>query len=116
MLADLLERPLPRDNDERRELILSHGLALWDVIASCRIRGSADSAISEVVPNDLSQILEVAPIKRILVNGRTAEKYYMKFQYPIIGVSPIVLPSTSPANAAWTKERLTEAWRTALFG
>lgn len=114
VLADVYDCPLPETNDERRELILSKGLALWDVIASCSIRGSADSAISDVVPNDLSIILAAAPIKRIFVNGRTAEKYYMKFQYPKFGILPTVLPSTSPANAAWSMERLTEAWRAAL--
>ena len=116
VLAEIFQSPLPADNGERRGLILSNRLALWDVIASCRVRGSADNAIAEATPNDLSQILSAAPIGRILVNGRTAEKYYMKFQYPKTGILPTVLPSTSPANAAWSLERLTAAWRAALRG
>lgn len=116
VLAEVFGQPLPTSNDERRKLILSNRLALWDVIASCRIRGSADSAIIEVVPNDLSRIFAVAPIKRIIVNGRTAEKYYLKLQYPKTGILPTVLPSTSPANAAWNIEGLIDAWREAVQG
>ena len=114
VLAGVFGQPVPTNNDERRGLILSNRLALWDTIASCRIKGSADSAISEVEPNDLSGILTVAPIKKIIVNGKTAEKYYLKFQYPKTGILPTVLPSTSPANAAWSIERLTEVWGAAV--
>ena len=114
VLAEIFGQPLPTSNDERRELILSNRLALWDVIASCRIRGSSDNAITDVVPNDLSRILSGAPIKKIIVNGRMAEKYYLKFQYPKTGILPTVLPSTSPANAAWSIERLIDAWREAV--
>ena len=106
---------MPTDREGRREWILAHDLALWDVIASCRIRGSADSEIADVIPNDLNRVLMVAPIERIVINGKTAEKYYRKFQYPKTGIVPIILPSTSPANAAWSLERLTSAWRGALL-
>lgn len=116
VLAEIFGQPLPTSNDERRELILSNRLALWDVIASCRIRGSADNAITDVVPNDLSRILSGAPIKKIIVNGRMAEKYYLKFQYPKTGILSTALPSTSPANAAWSIERLIDAWREAVRG
>ena len=116
VLVEIFGQPLPTGNDERRKLILSNGLALWDVIASCRIRGSSDSDIADAVPNDLSGILAEAPIKKIIVNGRTAEKYYLKFQYPKTGILPTVLPSTSPANAAWSIERLIEVWREAVRG
>ena len=116
VLAEIFGKSLPTGNDERRKLILSNHLALWDVIASCRIRGSSDSAIADVVPNDLSRILANAPIKKIIVNGRTAEKYYLKFLYQQTGILPTVLPSTSPANAAWSIERLIDAWREAVRG
>jgi len=71
------------------------------VIASCEIHGSADSSIKNAVANDLSVILSRAKIEKILVNGKTAEKYYNKYIKNQIGVDAICLPSTSPANAAW---------------
>ena len=101
----------PQTIEEKRELLLSHGIALWDVIASCEIVGSADSSIKNVTPNDLSVILENADIKRIFVNGKTAEKYYNKYTREKIGREATVLPSTSPANAAWTLEKLVGAWQ-----
>ncbi len=94
----------------KRSLLLSNNIAVWDVIASCDIVGSSDSSISNVKPNDLNAILSVAPIERIYVNGKTAEKYYNKYILPKIGIKAIALPSTSPANAAWTIDKLADAW------
>lgn len=96
--------------EEKKAFALSHGIALWDVIASCEITGSSDSSIRSVVPNDLSEILQNADIKRIFVNGKTAEKYYNKYTKPRIDREAVCLPSTSPANAAWQLDRLAEAW------
>ena len=100
----------PTTTEEKRELLLSNRIALWDVIASCDIEGSADSSIRNVTPNDLTVILETADIEKIFVNGRTAEKYYKKYAEKQYGRESICLPSTSPANAAWTLERLITAW------
>ena len=114
MLADVFGEPLPADNRARRALVLDHGLALWDVIASCRIRGSADSAIADVTPNDLSRVLAFAPIRRVLLNGKTAEKYFRKY-HADLALPVVTLPSTSPANAAWSLGNLTDVWRAALL-
>lgn len=100
----------PHTIEEKKAFLLSHGIAVWDVIASCDITGSSDSSIKNVVPNDLSQILKVADIRTIFVNGKTAEKFYNKYVKDVIGREAVCLPSTSPANAAWSLERLTEAW------
>lgn len=86
-------------------------IALWDVIASCEIEGSADSTIKNAAANNLSEILENSQVKRIFVNGKTAEKYYNKYTKEKTGITAICLPSTSPANAAWNIERLTDAWK-----
>ena len=102
---------MPQTIEEKRRFLLSKRIALWDVIASCEITGSSDSSIKNVVANDLRQILEAADIRKIYVNGKTAEKYYKKYTEPVIGREAICLPSTSPANAAWSLERLTEAWQ-----
>ena len=111
VLAAVCGRPAPRTVEEKRALLLEEGIALWDVIASCEVAGSADSSIKNVAPNDLSRILEAAKIEAIFVNGKTAEKYYRRYLRPVTGREAVCLPSTSPANAAWTLERLTQAWR-----
>ena len=110
VLSAVFECSLPQTNEEKRDLLLSNKIALWDVIASCRISGSADSSIEDVVPNDLSKILSRAPIRKILLNGKTAERLFRQF-HPEINIPTVVLPSTSPANAAWSLERLVEVWR-----
>ena len=94
----------------KREILLRRGIALWDVIAECDITGSSDSSIRNVVPNDLSVILSGACISAILTNGSTASGIYKKYQLPQTGIAAVPLPSTSPANAAWTLDRLIQAW------
>ena len=114
VLAEVFSCEVPQTVEEKREFILSHNIALWDVIASCEIEGSADSSIRNVVPNDLTQILQFADIKQIFVNGKTAEKFYNKYIKEAIGKEAVCLPSTSPANAAWSIEKLVSAWKIIL--
>ena len=102
---------LPETVDEKRTLLYSSNIALWDVIASCDITGSSDSSIKNVVANDLTEILKNSDIKQIFVNGKTAEKYYNKYIKNTINRSAICLPSTSPANAGWSLERLIDSWQ-----
>lgn len=102
---------VPVNIEEKRRFLLSNGIALWDVIASCEITGSSDSSIKNVTANDISIILKSAEICRIFVNGKTAEKYYNKYIKKSIGIDAVCLPSTSPANAAWSLKRLIEAWK-----
>ncbi|MBR1852385.1 MAG: DNA-deoxyinosine glycosylase [Lachnospiraceae bacterium] len=111
VIAAVFEDAFPETVDERRAFLLRHGIAAWDVIRSCDITGSSDASIKNVVPNDLREILEVTPIEAIYVNGKTAEKMYRKYTEAVTGRKAVVLPSTSPANAAWSLERLVEAWR-----
>ena len=101
----------PETVEEKKEMILSNNLALWDVIASCEIEGSADSTNRNVTANDLNEIIENSGIERIFVNGKTAEKYYNKYTFPKTKIKAVCLPSTSPANAAWSFEKLVEAWQ-----
>jgi len=103
---------LPETIEEKKALLLSEHIAVWDVIGSCEISGSSDSSIKNVTPNDISYILKKSRIKRIFVNGKTAQKYYDKFVKKSTGMDAIGLPSTSPANAMWSLEKLTEAWKT----
>lgn len=100
----------PATIEEKRDFLYSNGIALWDVIASCDITGSSDSSIKNVVANDLSVILDNANIKQIYLNGKTAEKYYNKYIKNSIDKESVCLPSTSPANASYSIDRLVQAW------
>ena len=114
VIASVFDAEEPKTLEEKRAFLLESGVALWDVLASCEIEGSADSTIKNAVPNDLTEILTVAKIETIFVNGKTAEKYYNKYMKKLLGRSAVCLPSTSPANAAWSAERLTLAWKAAF--
>ena len=111
VLAALFDAPVPQAIPEKCALLEQNRIALWDVIGLCTIAGSSDSSITDVVPNDLRPILDAAPIERIFVNGKTAERCYIRYTEPVIGRKAIVLPSTSPANAACSLQRLIEQWR-----
>lgn len=111
VLSAVFNSPLPKNTDEKKELVLKNKLALFDVIKQCDIKGSGDSTIKNVIPNDLSPILDNTDIKRIILNGKTAEKYYKKYLLPVINIDYVTLPSTSPANAAYSLDRLIEEWK-----
>lgn len=111
LIATLFDEEIPQSIDEKKQLILKHNLALWDVIHSCTITGSSDSSIKDVVPNDLSVILRNSRVDRIFANGALSYKMYMKYIFPQTGIEAVKLPSTSPANAAFSLERLAESWK-----
>lgn len=114
VLSSLINWPLPETIEEKKRMLLENHIAIWDVIHSCEIVGSSDSSIRNVVPNDIEDLLEKSKIKRIYANGATAGKLYDKYVRPTTGGSIEVLPSTSPANAVWTIDRLLAAWKKIL--
>lgn len=114
VLATLLKEPVPDTIEEKKAMLLAHRIALWDVIQSCDIKGSSDSSIKNVQPTDIGMILEKTNITRIYANGNKAGQLYKRYQFPVTGIEATVLPSTSPANAAWSLARLCEAWKTIL--
>ena len=114
VLAAVLGCERPTTIEEKKRLALTHHIALWDTIASCEIEGSSDSSIRGVVPNDLTPILRGADIRQIYCNGGTSYQYFRRYQQQLTGREAVKLPSTSPANAAWSAERLTAAWRVIL--
>ena len=115
VIAAVTESKVPENISEKRDLLLKNRIALWDVISSCEITGSSDSSIKNVVPNDISEILKKSKIKRIYVNGKTSEKYYNKYIREKTGINAVCLPSTSPANAKCTLEKLQEEWKRILI-
>ena len=110
LLALLFGEDAPKSVEEKKALALRNRIALWDTIYSCDISGSSDSSIRNAVPTDLRPILAAAPIRKIFCNGRASGLYYHKYQEKTLSRSAVTLPSTSPANAACSFERLAEAW------
>lgn len=116
MLAALTGEPVParEDIEAKKQIILRHGLALWDTLESCTITGASDASIRDVVPNDIAGLLAKAPIEAVFCNGGTAYKIYTKYLEPVSGIPAVRLPSTSPANAACRPEKLREIWQKEL--
>lgn len=111
VLASVFGDEIPTTTDEKKRFLAKNHIALWDVIGSCEIEGSSDASITNVKANDLTVILDRAEIRGVFVNGKTAEKYYRKYLEQKTNRKAICLPSTSPANAAWSVERLAAVWR-----
>lgn len=111
VLAKLFSASVPQGAAARAEFALAHGIALWDVLASCQIEGASDASISDAVPNDLGIVLAQAPIERVFTTGRKAHEFYRRFdepRFPQLAVTP--LPSTSAANARMGLEDLVLAY------
>ncbi|HIU56380.1 MAG TPA: DNA-deoxyinosine glycosylase [Candidatus Ornithomonoglobus merdipullorum] len=111
VVAAVRNEAVPETIAEKKAFLLRNGIAVWDVIKSCDITGSGDSSIKNAVPNDISVILKTAPIERIFCNGATSYKLYKRFLEPETGMTAVKLPSTSPANAAYSLDRLIDEWK-----
>ena len=111
VLANVFGEAVPASIPEKKAFLLRNGIALWDSIASCELHGSADSSIANALPNDLSPILCACPGIRIFTNGKASDACYHRHILPLTRVTATCLPSTSPANAAWSLPRLCEAWK-----
>lgn len=111
VLSTIVNDVLPETIDEKKDFYKKNHIAVWDVIASCDIEGSSDSSIKNAVPNDFSDILKAAPIRKIYTNGGTAYKLYHKYCEKVTGIKAMKLPSTSPANASYSLDRLISEWK-----
>ena len=111
VLAQVLNETVPQTIPEKKEMLLRHHIALWDVIASCEITGSSDSSVKNAVPVDIAQVTELCRLERVYCNGALAAKLYHRYLEDKVGLPATALPSTSPANAAFSMARLREAWR-----
>ncbi|MCI8269062.1 MAG: DNA-deoxyinosine glycosylase [Lachnospiraceae bacterium] len=116
VLAAILCCQIPKTIEEKKKLLLEHHIAIWDVIKSCEIKGSRDSSIRNVVPIDIKAVMKKTKICRIYANGKKAESLYKKYILPKTKVGITVLPSTSPANAACSLEKLVEVWGREILG
>lgn len=109
LMALLFHEDVPQDIAEKTALLIRHRIALWDVVSACDITGSSDSSLRAEAPNDIPSLVRGTPIKKVLLNGQTAGKLYARY-FATLDIPYAVLPSTSPANAAWSLERLKAAW------
>ena len=114
LMAQLLNESTPKDTKDKIVMLKKHKIALWDVIESCDIVGSSDSSISNVVPVDISQILSRANIIKVYANGGKAFELYNKYLYPKTQLEITKLPSTSPANAGYSFDKLLSEWKKIL--
>ena len=114
MLAAVTGEDVPQTIEEKKALLIRNHIALHDVIHSCDIIGSSDSSIRVLKVNDVSKILKDSKIERIFVNGKTAEKYYKKYLEEELNEKAICLPSSSPANAAYSLDKLIDCWKVVL--
>ena len=111
LMARLYQETTPQTIEERRAFALRHGVALWDAIESCEITGSSDASIRKAKPNDIAGLIRQSSITRIFCNGKQSYRMFEMYCAESCGMPAIPLPSTSPANAAWTMDRLMEAWQ-----
>ena len=111
VLAKIKLEKIPDTIEEKRDFLLRNNVAVWDVIESCEIKGSADSTIKNVKPNKIEKILNNSAVTKVFTNGKTAHEYYQKYLFKKTQIQDIVLPSTSSANASFSFERLCEIWQ-----
>ena len=111
VISSVFDCECPQTVEEKKRFLLLNNIALWDVIRSCDITGSSDSSVKNAVPNDLSQILKNSDVTRIFTNGTLSYNLYNKLCLDDTGIEATKLPSTSPANAAWSQERLVAEWK-----
>ncbi|MGI6579241.1 MAG: DNA-deoxyinosine glycosylase [Saccharofermentanales bacterium] len=114
IVANLFKDQIPLTIEQRKDFLQRHQIAAWDTIYQCDIIGSSDSSIRNVVPTELKPIIEQSSITRIFANGGTSDKYYKKYQEPLLGIKAVKLPSSSPANAGFSLEKLIDAWKIIL--
>lgn len=114
VIAEVTKSGVPETIEEKKALLLANRIAVWDVIKSCDIIGSSDSSIKNVVVNDIAGLLKKTNIKTIVANGATAERLYNMYALSQTGIEIVKMPSTSPANAAWSLEKLCVEWEKVL--
>ena len=114
LMALLFADETPQSVPEKAAFLARHRIACWDSIHACDIVRSSDASIRNAVPNDFTEILAATGLRRIYTNGKKSHEIYQAYCLPQTGIEDVCLPSTSPANAAWSLERLADAWKVIL--
>ena len=114
VLSRLFGQDFTLMNKQEKSLALCRlHIALYDSVEECDILSSKDSAISNVVPADILKIMQGTKISRIFCNGKASYAYLVKY-HPDLAEKTLALPSTSPANAQYSLEKLTDEWKVIL--
>lgn len=111
IIASILNVDVPRNINQKKDILLNGKIAIWDVLKSCKIEGSSDASIKEPIVNDISKVLDITNISCIFFNGNKDFNIYNKYLKSKLHIKCKVLPSTSPANAMWNFDRLLEVWK-----
>ena len=108
VLAGVTGETVPQTIEEKKEFLLRNKIAIWDVVKRCDIVGSSDASIRNAEANDIESLAKNTNICKIYANGSTAKKLYDSL---VKGeMEAILLPSTSPANASFSLDKLIEKW------
>jgi hypoxanthine-DNA glycosylase len=112
VIAEITNVVLPNNYDEKLKMILENKIGVWDVVHTAKRIRSLDTNILDEVPNDLGSFICNHPkLKIIAFNGSKSQKLFDKYFTRKVGLKYFLLPSTSPANASFTFERLSEKWK-----
>lgn len=114
LMSRILDCDIPDNIESKKTIMLKHNIALWDTIEECDIIGSSDSSIKNIVPVDINALLDNSSVKAVFCNGATSYNLFIKYLKPVCNITPIKLPSTSPANAAWSLDKLYNVWQKAI--
>lgn len=115
VMSAILKEPFPESINEKKEMFLKHGIALWDVLRSCEITGADDSSIKNPIPNNIKEVIRNSNIKKVFTTGKKADTLYRKLCMQDTGIESICLPSTSPANCACKWDTLFERYSEILL-
>lgn len=114
VLAQILNAPLPASTDEKIDFLLASRIAIYDAAISCEIKGSSDAKMTAVLPANLEPIFSGARIAQVFANGGKAYEICKKYlEDEILKATKnvvIKLPSTSPANAKFSIDKLANEW------
>lgn len=111
ILENIFKEKIENNIEKKKEFLLKYNIALWDTIKTCEITGSSDSSIKNAIPNDIQNLITKTNIKAIFCNGNTSYKLFMKYFKDKINIPIICLPSSSPANAKFSLDDLTNIWK-----
>lgn len=115
ILSEIYQEDISNDIISRKDFLLKHQIALWDVIKSCTIIGSNDSSIKDVKINNINFLLKNSSIEKIFTTGKKAYSLYQKYIFPKTKIEAIPLPSTSPLNAAMKYEDIIKEYKKIVY-
>ncbi len=119
VLSKILKCNIPLNKEEKINMLLANHIAIWDVVKSCEIEVSSDASIKNVVINDILDLIKDSKINKILFNGNKSYEIFKKYSkledYEKKNINLYILPSTSPANARYSFDKLYKEWKNRII-